>query len=119
MELKRTGIALLSFLLLNVGTFAQNFTLETIALLPLETDQSSGIILLNDILVTHNDGAGGSILYEIDPDDGVLIRQITVENANNVDWEDICVDQQFIYIADFGNNSGDRTDLKIYKVSLQ
>ncbi len=119
MELKRTGIALLSSLLLSVGTFAQNFALATIALLPLETDQSSGIILLNDLLVTHNDGAGGPMLYEIDPDDGSLTRQITVEDASNVDWEDICVDQQFIYIADFGNNSGDRTDLRIYRVSLQ
>ena len=86
MEIKRFGIALLSFLLLNVGAFGQNFTVATIALLPLETDQSSGIILLNDILVTHNDGAGGAMLYEIDSDDGTLIRQITVENASNVDW---------------------------------
>ena len=98
---------------------AQNLTVESIALLPLETDQSSGLILLNDKLITHNDSAGEPALYEVDPNDGTLIRKIIVENSSNVDWEDICLDLQYIYIGDFGNNRGDRTDLKIYRVSLE
>ena len=98
---------------------AQNFTVETIALLPLETNESSGVIFLNDKLITHNDSAGEAILYEVDPNSGTLISKLVVENASNIDWEDICFDQQYIYIGDIGNNSGDRTDLKIYRVSLQ
>ena len=38
--------------------------------------------------------------------------------ANNNDWEDICFDSSYIYIADFGNNYGNRQDLVIYKVSI-
>ncbi len=117
--LSLTGNLLLSILLLPLFVEAQNFTVETIALLPLETNESSGVIFLNDKLITHNDSAGEAILYEVDPDSGTLIRQLVVENASNVDWEDLCFDQQYIYIGDFGNNSGDRTDLKIYRVSLQ
>jgi len=109
----------LSLLLFPIYVEAQDFTVETIALLPLETNESSGVIFLNDKLITHNDSAGEAILYEVDPDSGTLIRELVVENASNVDWEDLCFDQQYIYIGDFGNNSGDRTDLKIYRVSLQ
>ena len=116
MGFKRIGIGIL-VTLLPVVTLAQNFSIETIGLLPQETDQTSGIILIDDLLVTHNDGSGQASLYELDPV-GSLLREVTVENAGNVDWEDISQDQQFIYIADFGNNSGDRTDLRIYIVSL-
>ena len=97
---------------------AQGFSVATISLLPGETHQTSGLIIVDDLLVTHNDGAEGPSLFELDPDDASIIREVAVNNATNVDWEDICRDNQFIYIADFGNNSGDRTDLRIYTVSL-
>jgi hypothetical protein len=44
---------------------------------------------------------------------------VVVENATNVDWEDLCLDNNFVYIGDFGNNSGSRTDLKIYRISIE
>ena len=112
------GTLCLSLLLLPVYVEAQNFTVETIALLPLETKESSGLIFLNDKIITHNDSGGEAILYEVDPDSGELIRELIVENASNGDWEDLCIDQQYIYIGDIGNNNGDRTDLKIYRISL-
>lgn len=37
--------------------------------------------------------------------------------ANNVDWEDIAVDERYLYIADTGNNANDRRDLAIYALS--
>ena len=37
--------------------------------------------------------------------------------ATNTDWEAITQDQDFIYIGDIGNNSGDRTDLNVLKIS--
>jgi hypothetical protein len=42
---------------------------------------------------------------------------VTIENATNRDWEDIEKDGTYIYIGDFGNNNGSRTDLKIYRIS--
>src|SRR5699024_10353008 len=36
----------------------------------------------------------------------------------NHDWEEIAQDENYIYVGDFGNNvSGNRTDLKIIRVS--
>ncbi len=33
------------------------------------------------------------------------------------DWEDIAIDDKYIYIADIGNNANDRKDLRIYLIS--
>ena len=99
------------------GVYAQSYSDITLAALPLEADQSSGLIQVDDRLITHNDGAGINTLYEIS-ETGTLLSETTIQNADNVDWEDLCADTQFIYIADFGNNQGDRTDLSIYLVRI-
>ncbi|MES2624619.1 MAG: hypothetical protein V4628_05045 [Pseudomonadota bacterium] len=40
-----------------------------------------------------------------------------VLDATNVDWEDIAVDENYLYLADMGNNGNSRRDLAIYLVS--
>ncbi|KPL15739.1 MAG: hypothetical protein AMS26_06830 [Bacteroides sp. SM23_62] len=80
--------------------------------------ETSGLIYLNQKLITHNDSGGEPALYEIDSISGNLIRTVFVSNATNIDWEDICYDSTYIYIADFGNNNGSRTDLKIYRLPI-
>ena len=77
----------------------------------------SGIIWIEGRLIGHNDSGDDANLYEIDPVSGEVIRTVMVENANNIDWEDITYDEDYIYIADFGNNDGNRTNLMIYKIS--
>lgn len=37
--------------------------------------------------------------------------------ADHVDWEDIAIDENYLYIADIGNNANARRDLTIYMVS--
>ncbi len=39
---------------------------------------------------------------------------LTLEGASNIDWEDIAVDEQYLYIAETGNNGNARRDLGIY-----
>ena len=86
--------------------------------LPASLSESSGAIYFNNKLVTHNDSGGSNELYEVDLVSGSVDRTITISNATNVDWEDITQDDTSIYIGDIGNNvSGNRTDLKIYKIS--
>ncbi|MDG1331056.1 MAG: T9SS type A sorting domain-containing protein [Crocinitomicaceae bacterium] len=80
--------------------------------------ETSGLILLNDRLITHNDSGGEPALYEIDSTSGGILNKVIIENASNVDWEDICYDDTFIYIADFGNNAGTRTNLRIFRVAI-
>jgi hypothetical protein len=86
--------------------------------LPTSLSESSGAIFFNNRLITHNDSGGENKLYELDTISGLVARTITISNATNVDWEDITQDNNNIYIGDIGNNvSGNRTDLKIYKIS--
>lgn len=87
---------------------------------PLDQSQyeSSGLIYLNGKIISHNDSGGETALFEIDTLNGNYSRKVFVQNANNVDWEDIAIDGTYIYIGDFGNNQGDRTNLKIYRVLI-
>lgn len=84
--------------------------------LPSSLGESSGAIFFNNKLITHNDSGGENKLYELDTISGVVTRTVTISNAINVDWEDITHDNLNIYIGDLGNNNGNRTDLKIYRV---
>ena len=40
-----------------------------------------------------------------------------VLDATNVDWEDIAVDENYLYLSDMGNNGNRRRDLAMYLVS--
>ena len=84
--------------------------------LPEEVSESSGLLFLNGKIITHNDSGNLAQLFEIDTVSLAVSRTITVTNAQNVDWEDISQDENYIYIGDFGNNNGNRTDLTIYKI---
>ncbi|MEL6986433.1 MAG: hypothetical protein AAGK97_01275, partial [Bacteroidota bacterium] len=56
-------------------------------------------------------------IFKVSAQDGSLKKDITINNATHIDWEDITQDANYIYINDAGNNSGSRKDLKIYKIN--
>ena len=85
--------------------------------LPANLSESSGAIFFNNKLITHNDSGGENKIFELDTISGAVTRIVTISNATNMDWEDISQDDTSIFIGDIGNNSGDRTDLKIYKIN--
>ncbi|MDA3911218.1 MAG: T9SS type A sorting domain-containing protein [Bacteroidales bacterium] len=93
-------------------------SLNSILLCDLEDEisETSGLLWVNDSLWTHNDSGNEAKLYCIDTMSGNIIGEKQIVNATNKDWEAICSDTDFIYIGDFGNNNGNRTDLKIYKL---
>ena len=96
--------------------YAQQF--EYITDLHESVNETSGVIFLNNRLITHNDGGNPNSLYEIDIENGNINRTVTINNASNTDWEDITYDDEYIYIGDFGNNEGSREDLKVYRISI-
>lgn len=56
--------------------------------------------------------------YGDEPQDGKEQWQgFPVLYAQANDWEDIAIDENYIYIADIGNNANERRDLTIYLVS--
>lgn len=91
-------------------------TPELVTYLASALNETSGLLNHNGEIWTHNDSGGEAELYEINTSTGDIIRTIKISNAENEDWEDISWDDTYIYIGDFGNNDGSRTDLKIYKV---
>ncbi|MGI9531516.1 T9SS type A sorting domain-containing protein [Lutimonas sp.] len=93
----------------------QNFV--EISELDQEVSETSGLIYFDEHLITHNDSGGLNSLYVLDEKTGEVVRTVVVENANNRDWEDLAQDSDYIYIGDFGNQNGDRSDLKVYKIS--
>jgi len=109
----------LTFLLLSVlYAHAQDLNVNMLTTLDAGVNESSGLINIDGRIITHNDSGDGAKLYEIDDSDGSITRTVTIENAGSTDWEDICHDGTYIYIGDFGNNAGTRTDLAIYRVAI-
>lgn len=105
----------LFFLFVSVIT-AQHSVTE-VGLLDATVRESSGLLFLNDRLITHNDSGNEAVLYEMDTTSLAITRQITITNAENQDWEALAQDDTYIYIGDFGNNVGTRMDLVIYRIN--
>jgi len=98
--------------------FKPYFNLELKAVLPDEVRETSGAFFHNGHLWTHNDSGGKPILYAIDTTTFQVVQRVTLANAKNVDWEDVCSDGENVYVGDFGNNRGNRKDLRIYVFPL-
>lgn len=79
--------------------------------------ESSGLVFTDGKLWTHNDSGNPQEIYSIDTSTGAILQTIVIDNFGNNDWEDITADSAFIYVGDFGNNNGTRTDLKILKIA--
>ena len=84
--------------------------------LPKRINESSGLIFYRNCLWTHNDSGDGPYIYVIDTTGKKILQVITVDDAQNIDWEEITQDHDNIYIGDFGNNYGQRNLLTIYKI---
>ena len=97
-------------------TNAQQFTLETE--LEASISETSGLLYINNTLITHNDSATTNQLFDVDTSTGMVTRTVTVTNATNTDWEDLTHDGTYIYIGDFGNYQGHRTNLKVYRILI-
>lgn len=88
------------------------------AILPDEVNESSGLFFHNGRLWTHNDSGGKPIIYALDTATFQVVQRITITNAKNKDWEDVCTDGKTVFVGDFGNNKGTRKSLRIYTFPL-
>ena len=111
-------LTVLFHLLIAVTTWGQDLTISAITALDSDIYETSGLLFIEDRVITHNDSGGQPWLYEIDTTDGSVSRTVVVANASNIDWEELAMDDLYMYICDFGNNSGTRTDLCVYKISI-
>ena len=77
----------------------------------------SGTAYVADELFAHNDSGDGANLYRVDAATGSIL-EVHSYNLPARDWESLAVDETHLFIGDFGNNSGTRTDLRIFKIPL-
>ncbi len=100
--------------LFSIVSFSQEkeFQIVKIANLNNSVFETSGLAFYNGYLWTINDGGNESAIFKLDTN-GKLIKKIIVKNAVNNDWEELAQDNENFYIGDFGNNSGNRQNLKI------
>lgn len=111
----RLGQVLL--LLLGFNLYGQP-QISLLGTLPQEVEETSGLIYHNGKVYTHNDSGSEALIYEIDTLNLTIERTIRIDGAENVDWEDLARDANYLYIGDIGNNLGSRQDLSIYRVPL-
>jgi hypothetical protein len=93
---------------------AKDPKLSRVCILPEEMQENSGMTEYSDLLWNINDGGNEAAIFGFSTKDTVVRRKVILREAVNTDWEDITQDEDHIYVGDFGNNLGDRRDLRIY-----
>ena len=82
-----------------------------------ELKECSGIVASRrypGVLWAHNDSGDEPRLFAVDRS-GRILREVHLQGARNVDWEDLTIDDAGrLYIGDFGNNKNERHDLLVY-----
>ena len=109
----RKGFIVLFLSLFQLPCQSQTYNLSS------ELKEISGLEFIADsILVAINDGGNSAHLFLLNQR-GKITKKVLISNASNIDWEDIAADNEFIYIADIGNNLNERKDLRIYRVRIK
>ncbi len=85
--------------------------------LPNKLNEQSGLELFNNLIWVNNDSGGENKIFGFNLN-GEIKQEITISNAENKDWESLACDNKYMYIGDFGNNNGNRKDLKVFRISL-
>jgi len=102
-------------------------------------DEMSGIVKSRryaDTYWVHNDSGDVARIFAINAKGEVLMppyekrfwanepvagkkpwQGIRIEGASNIDWEDIAIDGDTLYLSDMGNNGNARRDLGVYDVT--
>jgi hypothetical protein len=118
--MKKTIITLLGVtivLLYSCENKNETTALKQIADLPKGLKEISGLAYSNNLLYTIEDSGNPNEVVVIDTL-GEITKTITINNVENIDWEDVTFDHKNnLYIGDFGNNDNVRKNLAIYKIN--
>ncbi len=89
---------------------------ELLAELPSVMNGTSGLLQWDGKYWTQNN-FNDNKLYSFQTNSLPSYQTTTLSGYTNIDWEEIAQDEQYFYIADFGNNvSGNRRDLRFYRI---
>ena len=93
-----------------------NYSPQLVANLVSELDENSGLIFSANSIFSINDGGNSPKIQELSPQ-GSILRTVHVDSVQNNDWEAVSQSNSQVFIGDFGNNGGNRTNLKILKIA--
>ena len=115
LRMKLKFFYIIIFLFTNAIIFSQN-VVQDISLSKL-IDETSGLEIIDNQFITHNDSGGDPKLYYLDKKGKIVFERI-LNGAKNNDWEDITKDEEYLYVANMGNNLDNRKNLSIFKVPI-
>lgn len=78
--------------------------------------ETSGLLYFDNYFWTINDSDNENILYKLDLKNGAVVAEFKVNNSENVDWEELTQDRDYLYIADIGDNALARAEKQIYRI---
>lgn len=81
--------------------------LNEISSLEIQADGFSGI---------NDSGGENTVYYFTESTPSNIYKSIELSNTTNVDWESMAESDTQIFVGDFGNNIGNRKDLKVYYI---
>ena len=79
--------------------------------------ETSGLLYTDGNLWTLNDSGNPPVLFRLDSATGRVLQQVRVRNFPNVDWEELAADARYFYVGDFGNNAGNRRNLRVLRIA--
>lgn len=86
--------------------------------LPKALSETSGLSCADDNqILSINDSGNAPVVYSVSYD-GTIKEELALSIRNN-DWEAITAGDEYLFVADIGNNKGQREQLEVYKVSRQ
>jgi hypothetical protein len=112
------GLALIMFTCNLLDDKAIEDELMKIHNLPDEINESSGMVESGNLLWIINDSGNEPMIYGYNYQLNSIERRVFIADAVNTDWEELTQDAGHFYIGDFGNNLGDRKDLRIYIIDI-
>ncbi|MBV0932102.1 hypothetical protein [Marinobacterium weihaiense] len=126
----RAGVScarLLAMLLLLVGGCASSpasvpgadLRVQRLGLIDDVVNETSGLAEYGGYVWTHNDSGGGARVYALDPDTASLRATYTLQDALNIDWEELAQDDRHLHVLDCGDNLGYRRWRQVYSVGWQ
>lgn len=111
-----TILSIFSILLLSCSGKSQEIQTNT-KKLQLKEASAVEVSSASNLTWVLEDSGNENSIYGLNAD-AKIEQTITIENAKNIDWEDLTSDESGnLYIGDFGNNDNKRKDLCIYKVN--
>jgi hypothetical protein len=100
---------------LNLGTTTYSPIL--VANLSSPYNETSGLVYTNDTIFSINDSGNTPAIHALRASDGAHVHSWVVSNAQNLDWEALTQSPSHLFVADVGNNMGNRSYLAIYSIS--